>query len=452
MKFCRRRLTAVVLSPLLVMATANAETLNLEQVIERSLNHDPRITEKEFLVEKARGLLQEAQDSDSSIYNFNLWVGIAPRVKGGFFEDNKSPVPVPRSDALDIGQISPWFNLQFTIVKPLLTFGKIENYEQAAEGNIRVQKQEVRQQRFKTVYDATRAYNGYLAARDGRLMLEDVIRRVEGAVELVEKWLKAGNGNAKQSDLYALQTALAIVQRYKAQAAALEAVALDGLKVLTGVGLGNDLQVADKGIRPVALPGEELTQLQKQALEQRPEVIMLEAGLEARRALVRANKAYLYPNLYTGFVGTFAYTPYRDALYNPHIFDWFNHSAVSPALGLKWDWESGVQPAKVVQAQAELDSLVATNSFAQQGIPFEVAEQYHQVQAHYEMVKRLTEGSKAGRRWMISSYADFEAGLETSDKVVTAFQGYVLAYSDYLQVVNDYNVMVTKLRQLTGVE
>jgi hypothetical protein len=51
---------------------------------------------------------------------------------------------------------------------------------------------------------------------------------------------------------------------------------------------------------------------------------------------------------------------------------------------------------------------------------------------------------------MIASYADFEAGLEEADKVLTAFQGYVLIHSDYLSTVNDFNMHVVKLQYVTG--
>ena len=51
---------------------------------------------------------------------------------------------------------------------------------------------------------------------------------------------------------------------------------------------------------------------------------------------------------------------------------------------------------------------------------------------------------------MISTYADFEAGLEDASKVMTAFQGYVLAHTDYLSAVNEYNMYVAQLKHVTG--
>jgi hypothetical protein len=40
--------------------------------------------------------------------------------------------------------------------------------------------------------------------------------------------------------------------------------------------------------------------------------------------------------------------------------------------------------------------------------------------------------------------------VEEADKVITAFLGYIQAYSDYLKIVNDYNLHVARLRVLTG--
>jgi outer membrane protein TolC len=176
----------------------------------------------------------------------------------------------------------------------------------------------------------------------------------------------------------------------------------------------------------------------------------VEAGLKARRALVAAKNADAYPNLYTGVGGSFAYSPERVQTSDVAVFDPFNHAGLTPVLGLKWDWHSGVQQAQVKQAQAELDALVEKKSFALQGIPFQVAEQFHSVHAKYEMVQQLYQAARSGRRWMLATYADFEAGVEESHKVMTALQTYILAYGDYIRVVNDYNLSVAQLKVVTG--
>ena len=435
-------------------AGAQAETLNLEQAVERALEHDPRIEEMKQLVNSARTLVHEAEAHGGWSVDANAFVGFAPAVKGGFFEGGGcTPGNCRvRSDRYDPDGVSLWANLTLAVIKPLYTFGKIENYAAAARANVDVKQGDVRLQRAETVLDVKRAYYGYLAARDSRLLLEDVRSRIDSAVSMVDEWLKEGERDVRQSDLFALQAATALISKYIAQATALERVALDGLKVLTGAGLGGELDVADKGLSAVAMPELDAKELEAQALAQRPEMAQVEAGLRARRALVAANKANSKPNVYAGAAGVLAYAPNRDRLENPYVADPFNDYGLTPLVGMKWDWAGGVQSAQTARAEAELNALIAQSDFARQGIPFQVAEQAHQVRAHHDAVNSLLDASRSARRWMIASFADFEAGVEKSEKVVAAFQGYVLAHTEYLRTVYDYNIHVAQLLNATGVD
>ena len=111
-------------------AIAAELTYNYEQAVERALTLDPRISEREKLVDVARGLLEEAKNSASWVYDFNAFIGVAPSIRGGFFEG-----PDGRFDpnSLDFEGVGPWYNLDFTVVRPLYTYGKIENYSEAAK-------------------------------------------------------------------------------------------------------------------------------------------------------------------------------------------------------------------------------------------------------------------------------------------------------------------------------
>lgn len=431
---------------------AQAETLNLEQAIDRALHSDPRIEERRHFVEVARATLAEVKGHEGWILDANTFIALAPKVEGNLFQGgacNPGACQL-RDDRYDLNGIVPWVYAKLSLIKPLATFGKIENYEQAAQANILIKDQDVRLQRANTVLDVKHAYYGFLAARDTRLLLEDVDKRIASAIELVQRWLDEGTGDVKQSDLYALQSGRALVGKYHAQAAALEKIALDGLKVVTGVGLDQPLDVADQRLVPVAMPTAGLSDLQQQALHERAEMKQLESGLKARRSLVEASKSEANPNLYAGIAGFFSVAPGRDHLNNPFISDPFNDVGLSPVLGMQWSWTKGVQDAKTAAAEAELNALIAKSSLARQGIPFQVSEQYYQSQGYNQAVQSLEEASRSARRWMIASYADFEAGVEKADKVMMAFQAYVVAAADYLQTTFDYNMHVAQLESVSG--
>jgi outer membrane protein TolC len=431
-----------------------ADKLNLEQAIELALANDPRIDEKQAFVRKAQGLLQEAKGSEGFRYSVDSYLALTTGLDGGFYEGGDTSCSgdcTLRDDAYDFDDgLSIWGGLTFSIVKPLATFGRLENYQEAAQNNILIKQQDVTLQRDEVALQVVKAYYGYLTARDSRLLLEDTRGRLDGALELVDGWLEDGSGGASLSDKYALQAGLGLIDNFLAEANGLEQIAMAGLKLLTGRD-EEIIELADRRLQPLPLPEQSLDEWINLALENRVEFKQVSAGLTARRALVKATRADKKPIVYAGVAGSVAVAPERETLDNPYIYDPFNHAAVSPVLGMRWQWEQGAQPARVVQAQAELDALVHKASFARMGIPFQVREQYYSMQAKHKGISSMRESSRAARRWMIASYSDFEAGLEEADDIINALQVYVLAYAEYLRAVNDFNNLVSKLKSVSGV-
>ena len=450
-----------VIAPVIALVTAMpvgaVTTLSLDQAIQMSLQADPRIDEKRAFVRKAQALLQEAEGSGGFRYSVDAYMAITTGLDGGFYEGgadscNGGTGCAPRDDAYDFDDgFSVWSGFTFSIIKPLTTFGQLENYQEAARNNILIKEQDITLEKEAIKLDVVRAYYGYLAARDGRYLMLDTQKRLQAALDLVQNWLEQDTGGAKLSDQFALQAGMGLIQRYLAEAGALESIAMEGLKLLTGIAREEPVELEDSRLRAVSLPDRELDEWVETALSGRAEFKQVEAGLASRRALVEAKRASKKPIIYAGVAGSAAYAPDRERLDNPYIYDPFNHVALSPLIGMRWQWEADAQPARVAQEQAELDALVSRASFARKGIPFQVAEQYYQVHAKYKAMEAMKNSAQAARRWMISSYTDFEAGLEKADKVLSAMQAYVLAYAEYLKIVNEYNNHVSKLNSVSGV-
>jgi outer membrane protein len=444
---------ALFAAGMLFSGISGAQTINLQQAVDMSLSADPRIKESESLVEAARALLAEVKGNGGWRISANAFVGLTKQVEGGFYQGGATtctPPCAPRSDVNDWNGLSDWSHIEIALIKPLYTFGKIDAYGKAAEGNIDIKRGDVSQSRADTVFDTKRAYYAYLTARDIRLFLEDMQSRLDGSISRAEHALKAETGEVTQSELYSLQAAKGIIGKYVLQAQAVESISLNGLKVLTGVGLNAPLAVADANLEPVPFPTATLGDMQAKALAERPEMQQLEAGLKARRALVAAKKADALPDIYAGVVGSYSYASQRDKLDNPYIYDPFNGGGLTPVVGIKWDTAFDVSSARVTQAEAELEALNQKKQFAVAGIPFEVSEAYANAKANFDAQKNLSDGATAARRWVIASMADFAAGLEKGDKLAEAIKSYVLAQTEYLRTVNDYNVNVAQIAKLTG--
>ena len=461
------RLWSFVISPVMIffgwMAVAEAEVLDFDQAVDRALRHDPRIDEMRKLVKVAEALLDEVEGHGDTMVDMNLFVALTSTIeqRNEIFKDDQADIhEVFAKNALDFADpktwqsdnITTWRSLTLKIIKPLYTFGKIKHYRHAAEGQIVVKQQDVELQKRKTVLDVAKAYYGYLAARDSVFFLEKIKGQLDGAREIVRQWIEEEDERGNQSDLFALQAAQHLLNKSLFQTTALQTIALKGLKLLTGVPANEDLTLSDRNLRPLPWPDVELSILQQQALEDRPEMRQLKAGLRARKSLVKAKHAERWPNLYMGVVGGIAVSPGREEAENDaYISDLFNYGAFTPVLGLKWDWEgAGVYAGRVRGSEAELDALVEKNRFALLGLPFQVAEKYHTAQAGYQGTQSLAQGSRAARRWMMSAYVDFEAGFEEASKVMDALTMYVLLHVDYLTTLYAYNINLIELKQLSG--
>ncbi|MGC9457456.1 MAG: TolC family protein [Halothiobacillaceae bacterium] len=430
-----------------------AEPLTLEEAVDLALAADPRIEEQQANVEAARALIDEVLGNRDPMVELNVFTGLALRKSDGFFANGSDRCVagedcVLRDDAYDIDGLTPTFGVELSIIKPLLTFGKLENYEIAARRNMAVEEGRVRLARGQAWLTVQRAWYGYLTASDTLALLEDIRRRVADA----EARTRAGvdEGTMKMADLYALQTALALVDRFVAQAEAVQQIAMDGLKTITGIPRSQPVELAERHIRPVEEIDQDLEELIVQALENRPEMDMAEQGMGAMRAYVAARRAESRPDVYAGLVALGQYTPGRDRMDNPYLFDPLNFGAVTPVLGMRWNFQPGVDRARVSQAEAELQGVVAKARQAQVGIPFEVAEAYHRIQALSREIKHLDDGATSARRWMVAGFMDYQAGIMDAGSLADALRTYATTRAEYFSAINDYNMQVATLRHAVG--
>ena len=232
--------TSVLFVLLLVSQVSSAQTLlNLDQAIQLAYAHDPRIEEKKAFVRKAQALLQEAEGADGLKYGLTSFLAITRGLDGGFYEGGEvscSNNCKPRDDNYNLNDgLSFWAGLNFSIIKPLMTFGRLENYQHAAQQNIVVKQQDVELQRDRIRLDVVRAYFGYLTARDSRYLLKDTRKRLEAALQLAKQWIEDDNGIVSLSDIYALESGLGLIESSMANARGVEAIAMDGLKLLTAL-------------------------------------------------------------------------------------------------------------------------------------------------------------------------------------------------------------------------
>ncbi|OYY55588.1 MAG: hypothetical protein B7Y53_03600 [Halothiobacillus sp. 28-55-5] len=447
-------LLLVMLSAFGASVSAQAQTVNLQQATDMAMNADPRIEEQRANVAAAQALIARVEGEGGIRASVNLYAALAPKATDGIFTNGSNTCSAGqnctlRSDGNTLNDgVTVTSGITASIIKPLYTFGKLENYKTAAQYNKQLKSDEVALAKGQTWLTVRRAYYGYLTARDTHAFLVGVRNQLAESEQPMKK--KADEGKAAMRDVYALENGLGLLNRYIAESEGVEKIALDGLKTIIGVPLNDALDVADAHITAVKMPEGSMAQYANQALVDRPEMHMAESGLSALRSYVQARKAERYPDIYAGVVATAAFTPGRQQINNPYINDPLNQAFATPVIGVKWDFNPGVLSANVSSAEADLRGAVAKAQLAQVGIPFQVSQAYHSVHALNRQITALDQARVAAKRWMISSFLDFQAGLVDGGTLGMAVAGNVSTQVNYFKALNDFNMQVAELNVATG--
>jgi outer membrane protein len=278
--------------------------------------------------------------------------------------------------------------------------------------------------------------------KDARTYLSDTRERIN-------RLLAINSPSVKESDKYRLAMYEGGVEKFAAQAEEGSKVAYKALKALIGYGPGQEFRVPPELPNPAAAPGT-LDQQIRTALELRPEFTQLKEGLAARKLLVNAARADQYPSFFAAVIAAVAGAPGREGSRDPYINDYFNQAGALPVLGVKWHFDFGILTAKVKQAQAELEQLKQNERAALMGIPVEVAQAYGKVQENYKASGGMQKAYVNARRWLITSFSNFDMGLGKMDDIFQAFERYGSFRGEYLLALYQYNLATAQLDKATG--
>lgn len=429
---------------------AEAPVLSLPQLMALALKYSPEVKATQSEVDLAKAQRDEARGYYRPQVETNTILTVVPNAREPIIKDGHVFFPDP---ANRIHGVNVFGRLDFAIIQPLYTFGKIAHRERAAERNVKVKQEGVEGKKGEVIRRLSEAYYGLILAAMGKDAVKEARTYLSDAKERITRLLSVGSTSVKETDRYRLAVYEGSVEQFSAKAEEGSKVAYTALKQMIGYGPGQDFQVGQEMPEPEAPKGT-LDYYVRQALDLRPEFRQLKEGLVARQLLVDAAKADRYPSFYLAVIGALAGAPGRDQiagpLRDPAIVDIYNTAYAAPLLGMKWNLDFGITSAKIRQARAELDQLRHTEKAALMGIPVEVAQAYGKVQENYKSAQAMQKSYVNARRWVITSFSNFDIGLGTMDEVFRAIREYGETRGEYLVSLFNYHVARADLDKATG--
>lgn len=423
-----------------------APQLTLPDLISMALQFSPEVKASKSETRFAREQQNEVKGYYYPQLDATAVGGLVPNAKRPFVQGGNI---IYQPDNNRLNGINVFGHLDVAITQPLYTFGKIAYRERAAARNVKVKEAGEDAKRGDVIARVAEAYYGLVLAEQGKDAVREARTYLSDTRERITRLLAINSPNVKETDKYRLAMYEGGVEKFAAQAEEGAKVAYLALKALIGYGPGQDFKVPPELPNPAAAPGT-LDQQIRTALELRPEFTQLKEGLVARQLLVDAARADQYPSFFAAVMGAIAGAPGRQPSRDPYINDYFNTAYAFPVVGVKWHFDFGITKAKIKQAQAELEQLQHNEKTALMGIPVEVAQAYGKVQENYRASMGLEKSYVNARRWLITSFSNFDMGLGKMNDIFEAFERYGTFRGDYLLALYQYNLATAQLDKSTG--
>ncbi len=400
----------------------------------------PRVAEARARLLQKRAQLDQAFSAPYSDFTMTGGVGPAPTVRG-------TSVYSPDTDKAITNHLGIAWQLGVTGAIPLWTFGKISNLWDAADAQVRVGEHEVKKEQNDVKLTVRRAYYGAQLARDALTLLREASGRIDSYLGRMQKQVDHGEGD--DVALLKLRMYRAELDARQSEATRQESIAISGLRFLTG---GPDVEVPDAPLQQSSHRLAPLAHYLSAARLYRPEVNMARAGVLAREAQARMERAKYFPDLALGMSFNYSAAPLVEDQRNPFVRDNANFLSYGAALVFRYKLDFLPQSARLAQANAQLEEQRATERYALGGVGTEVEQAFLEAEDAARRLDAYTRATGYAKQWLIQIQEGIDVGTYENEDIVDPAKEYATKRFLQMNATYDYNIALAKLAQATGWE
>ncbi|MGZ6140250.1 MAG: TolC family protein [Myxococcaceae bacterium] len=346
--------------------------------------------------------------------------------------------------------LGPFIRVEVNALQPLWTWGRIDAANDAAAAGI-VARKELVDETSNAIRN--RVLDLVMGIRLTTKLLAigaDVQAALKDADARVQKSLKANDGEISPEDRYRIEIFRSQLTQRIADGDRTLRMARVGLAATLGM-KPEQLQLRDDPLPDTSqVRAPDLALALSDAVQQRPDLKALDAGILAKEAEVRAARAELLPQV--GLVGQFAYgvAPGRDIIGNPYVGDYFNALTVGGALVIRQNLSFWTVITAADKKQSELNTLRKQRAGAVRAIQVEVENGVAELTAAITKREAAAKAVAAGRSWFRSATLNFGVGVGDSRDLIDAYRGYSEAQYGDAQATFDLLAAQNRLNRVTG--
>jgi outer membrane protein len=412
-------------------------TLTLEESIRLALSQNPYHLAAEERLETARAKIREAAAGFLPSLNSEGLHTLAEKL---FILEFPSFIPgePPQKISMDFTK-DYQFSLNFSL--PLFTSGRLTSGFRQAKYNLRSTEEAVRQSKHITVFNAKKAFYGYLLAKD-------FVKVAEEAVDVAEKHLKNVKnlyevGMASKFDLLRSEVQLANLKPQLIKARNTLKIAELSLKTLLGLDLSQSIEI--KGSLTYEPFEPDLEDSVSKAMLKRPEISQLRYQKQMAGQGLKLARASNHPSLAVSATYNF----WADQL-NFRKDTWQSFYAVNLVFTIPL-FNGFATSARVAQSKAMIKELDFTQKGLIDIIKFEVRQAILRLQEAKESLLSQEKNVEQAQESLRIAELNFSEGLATTLDISSAQAALSQAKTNYSQALYDYVISLAELDKAMGV-
>ena len=335
------------------------------------------------------------------------------------------------------------YGVKATLQQPLFTGGKISGASNAADYLSDATKEDYKKDKADILYTIKAAYWNLYRANEFKRFVDENVNQIKSHAKDAENLMK--QGMLTSNDLMKVQVQLsdALVRQIDATNGVKMAMyALNntlGLPLGTEIELASTIQIGDRAWDPA-------DQLVELALTKRPDVLGMNARVEAGSSGLTSARGGWWPQIY--LIGNYNYM--RP---NPRIFptvDQFDKTW-DVTLSVSFDiwnwWQTGYQAN---QAQAQLAQAQEGLSMIKDGVMLEVTQSYLGVNQAKERKAVSEEGVKQAEENYRVMDDKYKLGMTQNSELLDAEVMLLQAKLNLTQSLVDYELSMARLSKAIG--
>ena len=436
--------------PLGTMAQDTVQ-VSLQSFIEQGIANSGQIDYEKQKVDMAENKVSQAK-SERFLPTFEL------RTQHGVVPGVESNTNLPEDEYyLDPNLENDWENwavftrAEVTAVQPLFSWGALKNAVNAAESAAVAARERFEKQKADLQIRLFELYQSYLLTSEILTLLDEAQNKIADIQEKIEEKRNSKDSDFDESEYFKFQV---FKSEFEIRAEEIRQEAQMTQRIWNYVLQADDntVYMPDTNfLDPVPQKLREIDFYRTNAVTNRSEIAAIEAGMNAAKLGMKAQKQKNYPTLFLGLTASYANTPNRPRQSNPFIINNSNYASGSFGLGIRQNLDFMSIKADVKKGRIQYRQAKFLKDAAVDGIVLEINDAYKNASLSKIKVEKTDEALVTSKKWLRQEQLDYDFGIGDTKDLIDAMQKELELRVKLNREVFEFNKNMAELYRKSGI-